>query len=63
MRKENPEKIFHPLANAPVCSDMKKITLEKILATLKDLSNEVVLDPEMMDKARKPIEKMLELSK
>ncbi|MBR2626054.1 MAG: quinolinate synthase NadA [Lentisphaeria bacterium] len=63
MRKENPGKIFHPLANAPVCGDMKKITLEKILATLKDLSNEVVLDPEMMDKARKPIEKMLELSK
>lgn len=63
MQKENPEKKFYPLENNPVCEDMKKITLEKIAAVLRELSNEVVLSEEMMDKARKPIEKMLELSK
>ena len=63
MRKENPDKIFYPLDNNPVCEDMKKITLEKILDVLRDLSCRVELDAETVARARKPIEKMLELSK
>ena len=63
MKKENPGKKFYPLENNPVCEDMKKITLEKIAAVLRDLSGEVKLDAETIEKARRPIEKMLELSK
>lgn len=63
MKKENPGKKFYPLENNPVCEDMKKITLEKIAAVLRDLSCQIELDDNTIAKARKPIEKMLELSK
>lgn len=63
MKKENPDKKFYPLDNNPVCEDMKKITLEKIAAVLRDLSCRVELDADVIAKARRPIEKMLELSK
>ncbi len=62
MKKENPGKRFYPLENNPVCEDMKKITLEKIAEVLRDLSGRVELDPVTIEKARCPIEKMLELS-
>lgn len=62
MKKENPGKRFYPLENNPVCEDMKKITLEKIAEVLRDLSGRVELDPVTIEKARRPIEKMLELS-
>ena len=42
---------------------MKKITPEKIAAVLRDLSGKVELSSEIIEKARRPIEKMLELSK
>jgi quinolinate synthase len=63
MKKENPGKKFYPLENNPVCEYMKKITLEKIAAVLRDLSCQIELDDNTIAKARKPIEKMLELSK
>ena len=59
MRKENPDKIFHPLLPQIVCPDMKKITLEDVLKSLKEEVYEVKLTVEMMDKARKCIENML----
>ena len=62
LAKENPGKRFYPLDPAPVCADMKKITVETLLAALRDLSGEVVLDRELADRARRPIVKMLEIS-
>ena len=62
MKKENPDKKFYPLENNPVCEDMKKITLEKIAAVLRDMSCQVELDADTIARARRPIERMLELS-
>jgi quinolinate synthase len=45
------------------CAYMKKNTLEKIYACLSDNANELVMERELMDKARKPLMKMLSLSK
>ena len=59
MKKENPEKIFHPLLPELVCPDMKKITLEDVLKSLKEDLYEVVLPEETMFRARKAIENML----
>jgi len=42
---------------------MKLNTLEKILQCLSDEKPEIVLDEKLMEKARKPIVKMLELSR
>ncbi len=62
MRRENPQKKFYPLAPAPVCEDMKKITLEKVRDALKNMSPQIILDADTIARAAKPIEKMLELS-
>ena len=61
MKRENPDKVFHPLLPQVICPDMKKITLENVVAALQGKCEEIVLAPEMMDAARRPIERMLEL--
>jgi quinolinate synthase len=38
---------------------MKKLTLESIVDSLEFMQFEVDLDPELMDRARLPIERML----
>jgi quinolinate synthase len=61
LKKENPEKRFIPLAPEILCPDMKKITLEDLRDALKFNQHEITLAPEIMEKAVKPIEKMLAL--
>ena len=45
------------------CAYMKKNTLEKIYACLSEGANELQMDAELMENARKPLLKMLSLSK
>ena len=42
---------------------MVRNTPEKLLECLKNLEPKIELSPEVIEKARKPIEKMLEMSK
>ena len=62
LEKEAPGNKFYPLSNTAVCPQMKMITLEKIEAALEHEQPEVVIPPGIMEKARKPIERMLALS-
>ncbi len=55
------EKIFYPVT--PCCMDMKKITPESVLNCLRTGDGEVILSKELMDAARKPLQRMLELAK
>ena len=59
LRKENPGKAFFPLEPAPLCQNMKKISVEAVLASLRDLSPRVELDAETIRLARAPIDRML----
>jgi len=61
LEKEAPGKRFYPLSSTAVCPQMKMPTLEKIEEALENEEPEVVLSPEVMEKARKPIERMLAL--
>lgn len=60
LKKENPDKLFYPASDKAICADMKKITLEKVLHSLETLSHEITVAPEIMDKARRSIERMLQ---
>ncbi len=67
MEKRNPNrKYIFPTPDEGVgylfCSQMKSITLEKVLKSLKEESGEITLPKEVIEKARKPIELMLEWS-
>jgi len=59
MRQENPDKTFHPLVNGQVCIDMKKTTLETLLATMESRRNIITVPEEVRPKAKKAIERML----
>jgi quinolinate synthase len=72
MRKQCPDKIFHIAPTSrnghacKACSDcphMKLNTLEKLYLCLKNDSPEVNLPADIIEKAAKPIERMLELSR
>lgn len=59
LKIENPDKNFVSLNPIPTCIDMKKITLLDIKNALLHNQYEVVLDEEIIRKARTPIEKMI----
>ena len=44
LRQENPDKTFYPLEPEILCPNMKKITLEDVLAALRDMSPRIELD-------------------
>lgn len=45
-----------------MCPHMKRITLPKILTALQNEGPEIILDPEIAERSRVPIQKMLDLS-
>lgn len=63
LKKQSPNKKFIPLRDDMVCQFMKMITLPKLLNSLKNVQYEVKVPPEIAQKARIPIERMLEISK
>lgn len=62
MRKENPDKTFYPVSEDAVCRFMKMITLDKVLISLEEDIYEVKVPVDIAVKARKSIDRMLELS-
>ncbi len=63
LKKQNPEKRFYTLQKPPVCTDMKSVTLEKVLDVLEHESNVVTVLEELREKALLPLGRMLELAK
>ncbi|MFV1976161.1 MAG: quinolinate synthase NadA [Candidatus Scalindua sp.] len=62
MKKENPDKTFMPVTPLSDCPNMKLNTLEKLLWSLEDLQYVVTVPEEIAVKARKAIQRMLDLS-
>lgn len=62
LQRQNPDKNFYPVQAGGidnVCEHMKLNTLDNICRALETEQPELLLDPELMDKARKSIERML----
>jgi quinolinate synthase len=59
LRQENPEKAFYPLLEQAVCPNMKKITLEKVLWSLRDLQTVITVPEAIALRARRSIDAML----
>ena len=68
LRKRCPDKTFIPAPPDEAgcacneCGYMKLNTLEKLRDCLRDETPEIIIDPAVAEKARRPIERMLELS-
>jgi quinolinate synthase len=69
MKKEMPEKKYIPAppkdstCGCSECNFMKLITIEKIYKCLKTEKPEIFIDPDIIKNARKPIKRMIEISK
>jgi len=62
MKKEMPEKKFYAIKNA-ICPTMKKITLEKVIKSLEIMKPEIKLDEDIIARAKKPLERMLNIGR
>lgn len=60
--KENPGKRFYAVPGA-VCPTMKLITLDNVLAALEAMAPEITMGPELMEKARKPLQRMMDIGR
>ena len=62
IRKANPEKAIIQISSVADCPNMKLNTLEKIAWSLEDMVHEVHVPAEVAARARRAIERMLEVS-
>jgi quinolinate synthase len=62
LEQENPGKTFIPANRAAVCRYMKMITLPKLRDALRVLEPRVSVPPELAERARVPIERMVAIS-
>jgi quinolinate synthase len=68
MKKDDPTKTYIPAppTNQCACNEcphMKRNTLEKLYLCMRDRRPELTMDPNLIEAARKPIVRMLELSR
>ncbi|HQV57012.1 MAG TPA: quinolinate synthase NadA [Ilumatobacteraceae bacterium] len=61
LQKANPLVIFEPVNRAAVCKYMKMITPEKLLNSLRTMTDEVTVPRDIADKARLSVERMIEI--
>jgi quinolinate synthase len=61
LRRDNPDKKITSLATSFVCPNMKKTSLQHVLESLRNLYKQVEIDKSLMDRARLPLTRMLEV--
>lgn len=62
LAKENPGKTFYAVPGA-ICPTMKLITIDSILAALESLTPEVTMAAELMERARRPLQRMMDIGR
>ena len=61
LEKENPGKRFYPVKDNAICSNMKKITLKKVLISMENMAPKVEVSADISRRAKGAIEKMVSL--
>ncbi len=61
LKKDNPGKEFYPASERAVCPNMKRTTQEKIVLALEDMAYEVKVSDDIRRRAKKSIDRMLEI--
>ncbi|HAK89598.1 MAG: quinolinate synthase [Nitrospirae bacterium GWC2_46_6] len=61
LKKESPDKVFHPLRRDMICPNMKKTTLNSVLSALKEMKNVIKVPEEIRIPAKKALDRMLEI--
>ncbi len=61
LKQDNPRKEFYPASERAVCPNMKRTTQEKVLWALEELKDEVRVSDDIRQRARKAIDRMMEI--
>ncbi len=61
LKKDNPKKEFYPASERAVCPNMKRTTEEKIISALEEMREEVKVPENIRVRAKKSIDRMLEI--
>jgi len=61
LKKNNPNKHFFPASENMICQNMKLITLEKVLHSLKKLEPQVIVPEDIRKKSLKVLNRMIEI--
>lgn len=61
LQKQNPQKRFYPVAQNAVCSNMKKITVEKVAWALEDMRYRITVPEPVAVQAKRSLDRMLEV--
>ena len=61
LKKDLPDKEFYPASERAVCPNMKRTTQEKVLWALEELKTEVKVSDDIRRRAKKAIDRMLEI--
>ena len=62
LKKNNPNKQFFPASEKMICKDMKLITLEKVLHSLKKLEPRIIVPENIRKKSLKALNRMIEIT-
>ncbi|RJQ51699.1 MAG: quinolinate synthase [Nitrospiraceae bacterium] len=61
LRKDNPDKIFHPLRKDMVCPNMKKTTLSSVFHAMETMTYKIKVPEEIRVPAKRALDRMLEV--
>lgn len=61
LKRDNPDKNFFPASEKMICKDMKLITLEKVLHSLKKLERRIIVPDGIRKKSLKALSRMIEI--
>jgi quinolinate synthase len=61
LKKQNPNAEFIPASQRALCPNMKKITLDKLIASLEDMQYKVEVPDPIRIKAKKALDRMVEI--
>ena len=62
LKQKNPNKTFYSVGHRQFCPNMKRITLENVRDTLRDMKNQVELDETLRLDAKKALDGMLRIA-
>lgn len=62
LQNDSPSKQFYLLSSGLICPNMKKTKLESVYESLQNMRYKIELDPEVIEKARASLERMLEVA-
>jgi quinolinate synthase len=59
LKKQNPDAQFIPASERALCPNMKKITLDKIVASLEDMQYEITVPEDIRVRAKQSLDRMI----